>query len=106
MLKCIYKQKINNKGSGEMNSFETEYSNLQVEEEEANTNKLALDTANLVDYVKNEMGVDLLEDKEVTYVKRYVDENLIDIVFTWKNSMYMATYLQGLKEFYVSNLIL
>lgn len=89
-----------------MNSFETEYSNIQLEEEEANSNKLALDTANLVDYVKNEMGVDLLEDKEVTYLKRYVDENLLDFVFTWKNSMYMATYLQGIKEFYISNLIL
>ena len=89
-----------------MNDFETEYSNIQLEQEEANTNKLALDTANLVDYIKNKMGVDLLEDKEVTYVKRYVDENLIDFVFTWKNSMYMATYLQGIKEFYISNLIL
>lgn len=89
-----------------MNDFQTEYSNIQLEEEEANSNKLALDTANLVDYIKTEMGVDLLEDKEVTYVKRYVDENLIDIVFTWKDSMYMATYLQELKEFYISNLIL
>lgn len=89
-----------------MNDFETEYSNIQLEQEEANTNKLALDTANLVDYIKNKMGVDLLEDKEVTYVKRYVDENLIDFVFTWKNSMYMATYLQEIKKFYISNLIL
>lgn len=89
-----------------MNSFETEYSNIQLEQEEANTNKLALDTANLVDYIKREMGVDLLQDKEVTYLKRYVDENLIDFVFTWKDSMYMATYLQKIKEFYVCNLIL
>lgn len=89
-----------------MNDFQTEYSNIQLEEEEANSNKLALDTANLISYVKREMGVDLLEDKQVTYVKRYVDENLIDFVFTWKDSMYMATYLQGIKEFYISNLIL
>lgn len=106
MLKCIYKQKINNKGSGKMNDFQTEYSNIQLEEEEANSNRLALDTANLISYVKNEMGVDLLQDKEVTYLKRYVDENLIDFVFTWKDNMYMATYLQGIKEFYISNLIL
>lgn len=89
-----------------MNDFQTEYSNIQLEEEEANTNKLALDTANLISYVKNEMDIDILEDKEVTYLKRYVDENLIDIVFTWKDSMYMSTYLQKIKEFYISNLIL
>lgn len=89
-----------------MNDFQTEYSNAQLEEEEANSSKLALDTANLISYVKTEMGVDLLEDKEVTYVKRYVDENLLDFVFTWKNNMYMATYMQGIKEFYVCNLIL
>lgn len=106
MLKWIYKQKINNKGSGKMNDFQTEYSNIQLEEEEANSNRLALDTANLISYVKTEIGVDLLEDKEVTYLKRYVDENLLDFVFTWKDNMYMATYLQGIKEFYISNLIL
>lgn len=82
-----------------MNSFETEYSNIQLEQEEANTNKLALDTANLVDYIKREMGVDLLEDKEVTYVKRYVDENLIDFVFTWRDKCIWQHTCKKLKNF-------
>ncbi len=89
-----------------MNNYETEYSSIQLEEDDLNSNRFSIDTGKLMSYVQNEMGINLLFDKDVTYLKRYVDNNLIDIVFTYKNNMYIATYLQGTKDCYISNLIL
>ena len=83
-----------------MNDYETIYNNIKLD------NRVAINTANLVTYIKNNTDIDILEDKNVTKIKRYVTKDTIEFTFHYKNKMYMATYYIKENEFEFKQLIL
>lgn len=88
-----------------MNDYETIYSSSPVEME-ADKMQLAVATANLVTYIKKEMNIDILENENVSSIKRYVEADTIEFTFNYKNKMYIATYFKNNNEYDISTLIL
>ena len=88
-----------------MNDYETIYSSSPVEME-ADKMQLAVATANLVTYIKKEMNIDILENENVSSIKRYVEADTIEFTFNYKNKMYIATYFKNSNEYDISTLIL
>lgn len=88
-----------------MNDYETIYSSSPVEME-ADKMQLAVATANLVTYIKKEMNIDILENENVSSIKRYVEADTIEFTFNYKDKMYIATYFKNSNEYDISTLIL
>lgn len=81
-----------------MNNYETIYNDYL-------DNRVAINTANLVTYIKNNTDIDILEDKNVTKIKRYITKDTIEFTFHYKNKMYMATYFNNSNAYEITNLI-
>lgn len=82
-----------------MNNYETIYNDNKLD------NRVAINTANLVTYIKNNTDIDILEDKNVTKIKRYITKDTIEFTFHYKNKMYMATYFNNSNAYEITNLI-
>lgn len=83
-----------------MNDYETIYSSSPLD------NRVEINTANLVTYIKNKMNIDILENENVSSIKRYVEADTIEFTFNYKNKMYIATYFKNNNEYDISTLIL
>lgn len=82
-----------------MNDFETIYNNNPLDE------RGAINTTNLVAYIKNNIDIDILEDKNVTKIKRYVTKDTIEFTFHYKDKMYMATYFIKENDYEINKLV-
>ena len=82
-----------------MNDFETIYNNNPLDE------RVAINTTNLVTYIKNNIDIDILEDKNVTKIKRYVTKDTIEFTFHYKDKMYMATYFIKENDYEINKLV-
>ncbi|MDU1372999.1 MAG: hypothetical protein E6937_01985 [Staphylococcus epidermidis] len=82
-----------------MNDFETIYNNNPLDE------RVAINTANLVTYIKNNIDIDILEDKNVTKIKRYITKDTIEFTFHYKDKMYMATYFIKENDYEINKLV-
>ena len=69
-----------------MNDFETIYNNNELNE------RVEINTAKLINHIKNNTDLDILEDKNVTKIKRYITKDTVEFTFYYKGNMYIATY--------------
>ena len=53
---------------------------------------IANNTSKLIDHIKKSINVDILNSKNVTDIKRYIEHNTIEFTFNHNNDMYIATY--------------
>lgn len=81
-----------------MNDYETIY-NYKPNE------RLEINTARLISYIKNNIDIDILENKNVTNIKRYIEKDSIEFTFYYKDNLYMAVYLININDYEISKVI-
>lgn len=76
-----------------MNNYITINNNIEL------NGAVAVNTSKLIDYIKKSINVDILEDKAVTNIKRYIEKDTVEFTFYYKDDMYIATYFVKANEF-------
>lgn len=66
---------------------------------------VAVNTTKLIDYIKKSINVDILEDKTVTNIKRYIEKDTVEFTFHHNDNMYIATYLINLNEYEINKVV-
>lgn len=82
-----------------MNDFETIHNNNEL------NGAVAINTSKLINNIKTNIDIDILEDKTVTKIKRYVTKDTVEFTFHYKDNMYMATYLINLDEYEINKVV-
>ena len=66
---------------------------------------LAINTSKLIDYIKKSINVDILESKNVTNIKRYIEHNIVEFTFNYNDTMYMATYFIKDNDYEINKMV-
>lgn len=82
-----------------MNNYITINNNIEL------NGAVAVNTTKLIDYIKKSINVDILEDKTVTNIKRYIEKDTVEFTFHHNDTMYIATYLINLNEFEINKAV-
>lgn len=81
-----------------MNDYETIYNYKRDE-------RLEINTARLISYIKNNIDIDILENKNVTNIKRYIEKDSIEFTFYYKDNLYIAVYFININDYEISKVI-
>lgn len=66
---------------------------------------IAINTSKLIDYIKKSINVDILKDKNVSNIKRYIEHNTIEFTFNHNDNMYIATYFVNLNDYEINKVV-
>lgn len=66
---------------------------------------IAINTSKVIDYIKKSINVDILKDKAVNNIKRYIEQNTIEFTFNYNDTMYIATYFIKANEYEINKVI-
>lgn len=67
--------------------------------------RLSINTTKLIDYIKRKAGIDILEDREVKEIKRYIENGTIEFTFYYKEIMYIATYFVKMNKYEINKVV-
>ena len=81
-----------------MNDYETIYNDKPNE-------RVAINTARLISYIIKNIDIDILENKNVKNIKRYIEKDSIEFTFYYKDDLYMAEYLININEFEIYKIV-
>lgn len=81
-----------------MNDYETIY-NYKPNE------RLVINTARLISYIKKNIDIDILENKDIKNIKRYIEKDSIEFTFYYKDNLYIAAYFININDFEISKII-
>lgn len=78
---------------------------VTINNDDIKNDRVAINTAKLISYIKKSINVDILEDKDVSNIKRYLEHGTVEFTFNHKDNMYIATYFIKQNEYEINKVV-